>query len=295
MEEKAKKVEDEENLENDEEIDEDEDELEDEDIDDDDVSDDDIDEDDDEDEEEDEDDDEPSSKKSQKDEEKEKQKAKNARFAEMRRKKETEEKAKREAEEKEKERKIRDDATLKAKLDVLKTNPYTEEPILDEEDLKIYEIQKELDEEGKDPINDLPKRLAEKNRKHVEEEKKSREEKENLEKKKTEKIRAEINELREKYPKVNTAELANDPLYQECLNGRAGRWTQVEIYELYLQKKDAAAAKAKADKQKKVVEENGSKISKTPSSKANAAVTSKAVSDMSDEEFDKYWAEKYGN
>jgi len=256
-------------------------ELDEDDIDDEDVSDDDFEDDDEEDEE-------PSSEESQEDEEKEREKAKNARFAEMRRKKEAEEKAKREAKEREKEQKIRDDATLKAKLDVIKTNPYTDEPIVDEEDLKIYEIQRKLDDEGKDPVSDLPKRLAEIRRAELRKAKEESEKKEKEEKERSEKITAEIAELVKKYPKLNTAQLADDPLYQECMKGRAGRWTQVEIYELYLEKK-------KAEKEKEVVEKNGSKISKTPSSKANGAVTSKDISSMSDEEFEKYWKEHYAN
>jgi len=295
MEEKAKEVV--ENLDNkveqktendieDEDFDEDDEDLEEDDIDEDDVSDDDNDEDED-------DDENTSTSKSQEDEEKEKEKAKNARFAEMRRKKEAEEKAKRVAEEKAREQKIRDDATLKAKLEVIKKNPYTEEPIVDEEDLKIYEIQKQLEDEGKDPVADLPKRLADIERRKIQEAKAEKDKREQEEKSRSEKIRSEIQELREKYPKLNTVELANDPLFQECLKGRAGRWTQVEIYEFYLEKKKAAAEKAKAEKDQKVIDENGTKISKTPSSKANGGITSKSVSDMSKEEFEAYWKAKY--
>lgn len=228
---------------------------------------------------------EPKSEKSQEDLEKE-EKAKNAHFAELRRKKE--------AEEKEKERKIREEATLQAKLGILKTNPFTDEPISDEEDLKIYEIQRQLDDEGKDPIADLPRRLAEINRKSAKEAaekvRKETEEKAKID----EKINAEIAELREKYPKVDTSKLANDELYKECLKGKAGRWSQVEIYELYLSKKAEADKKAKDDKAKETVDTSGKKMTSVPSSGANGKVTPTDINSMSDEEFKKYWNEKYG-
>lgn len=238
----------------------------------------------------------PESEESQEDSEKKKEeKAKNARFAELRRKQEAEAKAKAEEETRKREQKIRDEATLKAKLGVIKTNPYTEEPIHDEEDLKIYEIMKELEDEGKDPVADLGKRMAQLRRQEAEKAKKAQEEADAKEKASKEKIDAEINELRTKYPKVNTSELASDPLFQECLKGRAGRWTQVEIYEYYLEKKQEEDAKAKESKEKELLDEAGKKMSSTMSSaKGKGNGTPKKVQDMSDDEFDEYWKDKYG-
>ena len=225
------------------------------------------------------------------DEEKEKAKVKNAEQAKKRREREAREKAEREERERlAREAKIREEATLNAKLGMLKTNPYTDEPIVDEEDLKIYEIQKELDDEGKDPVADLPKRLAEVNRKKArelaEQTKKNTEEAENRRKR----IGEEITELRSKYPNVNTAELAKDELFREVSQGRFGRWTLTEIYELYLDKKAERAEKVKEEKAKAKAE----KMSKTPSSQ-NRSVSSPDVNidEMSDEEFLEYYNKKY--
>lgn len=216
------------------------------------------------------------------------EKAKNARAAERRRKREEAQKA-----QEAREKKIREEAALNAELGILKVNPYTEEPITDAEDLKIYKLQKELDDEGKDPINDLPKRIAERARESA---KQAKEQAENAEKEKTqlaEKINAEIKELRTKYPKVNTAELAADPLFQKCLEGRAGRWSQVEIYELYLREKADAEKKANEEKNKGEVEKAAKKISNPPSSNAKGNSPQKTIEDMTREEFERYFQEKY--
>ena len=221
-------------------------------------------------------------------EEEEAEKEKNAKAAERRRKRE---KAQREREARE--AKIREEATVQAKLGVLKTNPYTDEPIEDAEDLKIYEIQKQLDDEGLDPINDLPKRLAQNARKAAKEEA-ERLEKENKDKRELdEKVNREVTELRQKYPNVNLAELARDELFKQCLDGRAGRWTQVEIYEYYLQRKAEAAKAAKEDEVKKIAEEGAKKISNPPSSTARGSSPQKSVDEMSREEFETYFKNKY--
>ena len=221
-------------------------------------------------------------------EEEEAEKQKNAKAAERRRQREKEQRE-REA----REAKIREEATVKAELGILKVNPYTDEKIEDNEDLKIYKIQKQLDDEGLDPVNDLPKRLAQLARKEAKEkaEKTEREEKERKEI--DEKVNKEISELRQKYPKLNLAELAKDELFKECMSGRAGRWTQVEIYELYLQKKAAMNKKVEDNKAEKIAEEGAKKLSNPPSSTARGSSPQKTVEEMSREEFEAYFRNKY--
>lgn len=226
---------------------------------------------------------------SEEDKKEKEEKAKNAKAAERRRKREQAKKD-RDA----REAKIREEAAVQAELGILKVNPFTDEPIVDAEDLKIYKIQKQLDDEGKDPINDLPKRLAELARQET---KKAKEQEENAQKEqkaRADKINAEIKELVTKYPNVNTAELANDPLFQKCLEGRAGRWSQVEIYELYLREKSQAEKQAEDEKKKDTVEKNAKKMSNPPSSNSNGSTPSqKEVDEMTPEEFERYFEEKY--
>lgn len=218
--------------------------------------------------------------------EKEELKAKNAKFAEMRREKEAKEKAEQAA----REAKIRKEAAEQAELGMLKTNPYTEEPINDADDLEVYKIQRKLEEEGKDPVKDLPKRLAELNRKHKSEVAAEEQKRLEADKERSTKVAEENRELREKYPDLNTAELAQDPLFKECMHGRVGRWKLVEIYELYLSKKKAKEAQEEEERIKKAADGK----SNPPSSNASGQKISKNVADMTPEEFKEYWRNKYG-
>ena len=108
------------------------------------------------------------------------------------------------------------------------------------------------------------------------------------------KVNQEVEELRKKYPKLDLSELAKDELFKECLNGRAGRWTQVEIYELYLSKKAEATKKAEEDAANQAAEEAAKKISAPPSSTAKGTSPQQTVDDFKTlAEFDEYFNNKY--
>lgn len=201
------------------------------------------------------------------DEEEKLKKERNARFAEQRRKKEAEER----------ERKIRNEA----KIEVLKTNPYTDEEIKDEEDLKIYEMMKTLDEQGLDPIKDLPKKIAEQNR---ETSKKAQEEREK-EIAKNEKLDKEARELKEAYPTLDLSKLANDSEFLKLCEEKGERWTMLEIYEYLDNKKQIANKKTSDEKDKKEIDNISKKVVKTPSSKSNSQNPNKSFLEMSDEEY----------
>lgn len=150
------------------------------------------------------DDDEANKKKVQDEEER-------ARQAKLRREREARE---REAREKA----IEEKAYLKGQLDSTKVNTFTNEPIEDEYDLKIFTIQKQLEKEGKDPISDLPKRLAELNRSAGQKAKTEADEK----KAREDAIDSDIKDFRAKYPRVDIAELLKDPDFKEYSDGRLG-------------------------------------------------------------------------
>ena len=211
----------------------------------------------------------------------------NAKFAEERRRREAEERQRKTEEERQiREQEIREEATLKAELNLIKKNPYTNQDIKDADDLKIYKMQKELEDEGKDPIADLASKIAENNRKsRAIAKQKAEEESNNLKK-----IESEIKELKDKYPDVNTAILANDPEYQHALKGKAGRWTQLEIYEYYLSQKKVSGNN---DAKNKIVDKVVDKVNAVPSSMQTGVSTQKTVSNMTDEEFEVYWRNKY--
>jgi translation initiation factor IF-2 len=213
---------------------------------------------------------------------------KNAYHAKKRREREAAEKAQRE-------KQIRDEATLEAELKMMKVNPYTNEKIVDEEDLKIYKLQKQIEDDGGDPLADLPKALAHQNRKEAQERKKLAEQSQANQNK----LAEEAKELFAKYPEaMNTAQ--NDQELLDLMAEKSGRWTMVECYEHLVQKRKVEAnvkKKAQNDQKKKeVVGEATKKYNKTPSSQPNGSKNSeKSVLTMTDEEFEKFWKSKYAN
>lgn len=194
----------------------------------------------DEEEDEDEDEDDEKSKKSKE----EQDKAERARQAEARRKREAKE---REAREKEIERK----AYLKGKLEATKVNTFTEEPIEDEYDLFIFETQKQLEKEGKDPISDLPKRLADINRQSAKKATEEADKKRQLD----EQIDKEFSEFKDKYPSVKIPELLADPDFKDYADGRLGKGgkTLTQLYESFqnLKKKFGGSEEEEEDDGKK--------------------------------------------
>ena len=187
-------------------------------------------------------------------------------------------KARREREAKEREdreKRIREEAYLKGKLDSTKVNTFTEEPIEDEYDLFIFETQKQLEKEGKDPISDLPKRLAEINRKKA----KEASEKESEKNKLNEQIDKEFAEFRGKYPTTKISELLQDPDFKDYADGRLGKGgkTLTQLYESFLKLKEKLVGKKEEEE-----EDDGKRGAPSPNGGRKTQKTS--YSDMSEEE-----------
>jgi hypothetical protein len=202
--------------------------------------------------------------------------------------------AKEKKEREERERKIREEAETKGKLSLLKQNPYTHEKIEAEEDLKIYEIQKKLEEEGLNPVDDLPKRLAELNRK----ERLQKEQEEKAKSEQEEKLKKDVEDFRKVYPNVNIEELANNDEYIKYgeKDGRWKRWTMIEVYEGYLAEKERNSAKKKEAMADEKADEVSKKMTKVPSSKSNGGkATPDSYMDMTDEEYLKLQKENSGD
>lgn len=206
----------------------------------------------------------------------------NARFAEKRRAKEAKERE-------EKEAKIRAAAKLEAELGIIKENPYTNKPIRDEQDLSIYKLMKEIDENGGDPISDLPDKFAELKRKENAEKKALEEEASREAKKKSD----EASELHNAYPDLDLNKLARDDDFLDLCASKGGRWTMLECYEYLKSKRETAEAK-KVDTEEDVsVKENGKKVSKVPSSaNSGAKISNDNYMDMTDEEYLRLQKEK---
>jgi hypothetical protein len=221
-------------------------------------------------------------RKDSEDEKKKQLAEKNRKFAEERRKREAEEKKKRELEE------VRKQAKLEAELGIIKKNTYTDKPIRDEEDLKIFKIQQELEEKGLDPIADLPERLAEINRQNAKLEKEKLEESN----KETKRIQDGVKNLRKAYPNLNFSELSKDTEFTDFATPRLERGMDlVDIYEFY-----QAVKKNKADetKNKDLINKGAKDLTSTPSSqKSNSGKKQKTLEEMTDEEFKEFYKENY--
>ena len=200
----------------------------------------------------------------------------NAKYAQMRR--EAEAKAKAEREEKAKEIETAKKAGYReGVIATLKTNPYTEEPIEDDYDLEIYEIQQELDRQGKDPNKDLPRELARRRREleKAEREKAEADEKskQEAEAKKSEVLarkRKEIEEVRKKYDLTEEQMkelLDKDSDFGKKVKDKEDRWTLEEIFDAFYEKKPVSPKRG------------------TPNSTPGGSKVEKSIMDMSDEEF----------
>lgn len=195
---------------------------------------------------------------------------------------------KREAEEKER---LKREAKLEGKLEVLKTNPYTREEIKDEEDLKVYEIQKQLDDEGLDPIEDLPKRLAEINRKTKKEE---------LERAKTEeenanKMQQDLQDFMSKNPNVDMNALRDDDDFWDFAHDFLGNTSLDSIYRAYQKTQKKISAKEKEAMIDKKAKDISKKITKTPSASGSNNKANKGFLEMTDEEYIQLQKEESGD
>lgn len=195
---------------------------------------------------------------------------------------------KREAEERER---IQKQAKLEGKLEVLKTNPYTNEKIEDEEDLKIYEIQKQLDDEGYDPIEDLPRKMAEINRQAKKEELAKAKETEERESN----IQKDLNEFFESNPKVDRVALSKNDEFWDFANDLLGTTPFSKIYSTYQKILKRDSAKEKEAMIDKKASDMSKKYTKTPSASGSNKQANKGFLEMSDEEYLQYQKDENGD
>lgn len=176
--------------------------------------------------------------------------AERARQAKLRREREAKERE-------EHDKQIRDKALLEGELNATKVNSFTNKPIKDEYDLKIYKLQRQIEDEGGDPIADLPERLA-----RIERETATKKQKEVDEKKEQdETIANDIKDFKSKYPNVNLQELLKDPDFKDYSDGRLGIKGGLSLATIY---ENFTKFKAKYSKSEEKEEGEGEKA-KIPS------------------------------
>lgn len=170
----------------------------------------------------------------------EQSKEERARQAEARRRREAKE---REAKEKE----IADKAYLKGQLESTRVNPYTNKPVEDEYDLKVLKVQRQIEDEGGDPITDLPAKLAQLDR--AEAKKKAENAKKEAEGEKA--IADDIDDFRKKHPDVDAKELLSDGRFASYSRGKLGSESLSDIYDEFTKTFGKESKKSEADGKKK--------------------------------------------
>lgn len=182
-------------------------------------------------------------------------KAQNAEFAKQRR--EAEKKAEIETAVKQ--------ARVDAIIDAVKENPYTKEKLSDEADVEQYLLMKQIELDGKDPIQDYPK-YAKKAivdaaaKQRAEADKKTAQQK-------------DIEDFKARFPDVDLQEVAKDTDFDEFCKGRFGNIALADLYSQFTSLKERLSGQAL--KAKKTAE-----VSQIAKSKA--AVGSLASTDVGD-------------
>ena len=184
---------------------------------------------------------EPSGKENEEETKKKQSREENTKFAQLRREKE----------QKEREEKLKKEAYVKGQLDSTKTNTFTGQPIEDEYDLKIFQLQQKIKANGGDPIEDLPKELARIDRENALDLRKKQEE----ELKQKEKTANDIKEFKTQFPKVDAVKLLEDPTFKKYCIGRIDKDSLVDIYKDYQEMKKVFVDEYKAKlKEKEALE-----------------------------------------
>lgn len=192
----------------------------------------------------------------------------------------------RERELKEREEQIRQEAYEKGKKDgalgASKKNEFTNEPIADEYDLKVYEVQKKIKESGGDPIADLPKELA-----RIDRENASR--KAAADKTKSDgdaKIDKDLKEAMSAYPEYGSAEkmkgLMSDPEFSDYADGKLGTKPLKEIIASF--KAFKAKYGDKDAEKKRAEEEEAKRKASAPGSNGKPPKPKKPYAEMTKEE-----------
>lgn len=168
--------------------------------------------------------------------EKKEQNRKNAQER-IRRKKEQEEKSRKEEQEEYK----RNGYVEGVKKVTKGKNPYiSSHELKDEFDIEIFNMQQELEAQGKDPVEDLPQYLAQKRREARQQEI----ENQKAENEKNNKINDELKDFTDKYGIDTAQNLFNDKEFTDFSEGLLGLVPLSVVYEKFINQKAKNEAKA---------------------------------------------------
>lgn len=151
-------------------------------------------------------------------------KAKNAEMARQRRERERQEEIKR--------------ARIEGIKSVISTNPYTNKPIEDDSDVEEYLLMKQIEKDGKDPINDYPEYVKKQARERVAQAQA-----------KTANVTKELEEFSAVYPNVKINDVLQDTEFSAFADGKLGKMSLALVYSQYLLDKSNKAAMANAKRE----------------------------------------------
>lgn len=126
--------------------------------------------------------------------------------------------------------KVREETRIQTIIENVGVNPYTQEPLEDADDVKIFEAMKKYEKDGGDPVADQRKIIKEvlgKERKTLETQKKE----EDAASVSREKAKSEIQEIRQAYPNLDVQKLINNPDFVEYSEGKVGKKSLKTLYE----------------------------------------------------------------
>lgn len=171
---------------------------------------------------------------------------------------------------------------VKSVIEFVKTNPYTQKPITNAEEVKQYLRMKAISDKGGDPVNDYADEIDREQRE------KSKKEAERVEHQ--QKIVSDVNDFRKEHPDLNLNEmLQRDELFQALLLGNEGKSLN-DVYGIYSRIKADIVKDAEVKAAQKVAQEQ----SGTGSAKQNSAppeITKTQFRKMSMDERSKLYAE----
>lgn len=132
----------------------------------------------------------------------------------------------RERERQEEIEKAKKEARVQTIIETVGVNPYTQKPIVDEDDVETYMIMKKIEAEKGDPIKDFPD-YVKRNKKEIIEKQQARSRIE-------EQARKDIDDFQAAHPDVKVEELLADEDFKEFSEGKLGTQPLTKIYDAYI-------------------------------------------------------------
>lgn len=193
----------------------------------------------------------------------------------------------REKEEAERLNKAKEEARIQAVIETLGgINPYTNEKMVDAEDVEEYLVMKKIENEGNDPLEKYPS--------EIKNQKREKEKAEASKKEEQEKARKDIEEFMNNYPNVTLQDLEKDEAFNDYVDGKLGKKSLSELYASYLGFRDSITKSSEAKKKEaeiiKQAQQNAATGSATtPNAADDDTYTFEELSNLSAKEIEKNW------